>query len=61
MGLPGADEKATGFINRSPQPADLLFLPVLEALKTHPEILADGYFSSVLADAITACGGGSNT
>lgn len=41
--------------------ADPIFLPALEALKANPEILADGYFSSVLADAITACSGGQNT
>lgn len=40
--------------------ADQGFLPALEALKTHPEILADGYFSSVLADAIAACARGGN-
>lgn len=40
--------------------ADQGFLPALEALKTHPEILADGYFSSVLADAIAACARGSD-
>ena len=41
--------------------ADPIFLPALEVLKANPEILADGYFSSVLADAITACSGGQNT
>lgn len=40
--------------------ADQGFLPALEVLKTHPEVLADGYFSSVLADAIAACCRGTN-
>jgi HEAT repeat protein len=40
--------------------ADQGFLPALESLKTHPEVLADGYFSFVLADAIAACASEAN-
>ncbi len=35
--------------------ADREFLPHLERLRKHPEIVANSYFSSVLEDAIQAC------